>query len=136
MKIWTEAVGGRHLHIFDSSGERMTHDICTTPGFPRKDDHHSIITSDLSAIYHKPTQTTLFDHDHSYCEKRREINCGDPKIDLVLLRLCKQTYSEGSDVLWSTNTFCFREPMDIEKFCRTSKLPPKFRRELMQNMFM
>ncbi|KAL9120793.1 MAG: hypothetical protein Q9187_002649 [Circinaria calcarea] len=132
MKIWTEAIGGRHLHIFEGSSElRMTHDICTAPGFARKDDHHSIASSDLSAIYHKPTKSTLFDHDHSYCPKRREINSRDPKIDLILLRLCKQTYTEGSYILWSTNTFCFRSTKDIEKFCK----PPKPRRKLMQNMF-
>ena len=64
---------------------------------------HQSCSHDLS--YQQGYRETTITYSNSICNRRKL----DPPetIQLAILRVCRQIYSEANDVLWSTNTFSF-----------------------------
>ena len=126
-RIWIETLGGRHIHIWDKChtgkhkrtpmGRILDHDICTAPGKLRTDECHNVTSKELSALRLKPPIITNWDHNHTYCWKRKcEIMANDPRLDLTVLRINRQVHSETSEALMTTNTFCFDSGRVLSQF--------------------
>ena len=117
-RIWIETLGGRHIHVWADGDRRgptgcllgyeLDHDICTAPGKLRTDGYHTVTSKELSASRSEPPEFTNWDLNHSRCRyRKRVLGANDPRLDLAILRTSRQAYDESSDVLLSTNTFCF-----------------------------
>ena len=128
-QIWIETLGGRHIHVWRGAPKRflkgpgrfkLEHDICTAPEKLRTDGCHNVTSKELSAIRSKPPNISNFDHNHSYCQKRKwELNADDPRLNLNILRTNRQVYDEAIEALMSTNTFCFDDSIVLAQFLKS-----------------
>ena len=75
---------------------------------------------------------TFWRQSHHHCDKHLSYHPGiDPKrwghesMHLKVLRVCRQIYSEANHVLWTTNTFSFRDTFSFVGFMEERTTPQK-----------
>ncbi|CAD6571180.1 MAG: hypothetical protein ASARMPREDX12_004156 [Alectoria sarmentosa] len=119
-KIWTALLGDRLIHL-----EYLNMKPASTGDKERQNWRHVVCKHNCpeKEVVKECTQTFYFDDEehvwqqpHYRCDIELAYNLGPihkesgrKSMHLTALRVCRQIYDEGSNLLWSTNTFSFNE---------------------------
>ena len=114
-KIWKFVLGDQLIHLEyirrNSAGRQIfRHVVC------EDDRPEDGMVEDSTWIKSNGDEEIVWRQPHYHCDVQLAYNHrADPKLwdhkcmHLSALRVCRQIYSEASDVLWTTNTFSFND---------------------------
>lgn len=114
-KIWKLVLGDRLIH-FECMGAKRVH----TGTGERRSCKHIVCRRDRPE--HEMTEEEIgWRQPHQSCDHELSLKWGCPmdlfghkkpdpeSMHLTILRVCRQTYIEANNVLWTTNTFSFTD---------------------------
>ena len=110
-KIWAAVLGDRLIHLMC---------IVKPPRIGRPEERqiwrnvvckHDCRENENIEVYtwiEKGGEYRVFNQSHHHCDSAMYVRKPDlESMDLAVLRVCRQTYNEANDTLWSTNVFAF-----------------------------
>ena len=140
-QIWTEVLGNSLIHLdYDYDGELSFKDNETLNPHPwkhlicqedckenRPDVKHSFETEAGTQIHYLSAHAGCEpDYDFEAPDSEGPIDFSDHEtMRLTALRVCNQVYTEASRVLWSSNTFSFRDGITLKRFLTTRNIKQK-----------
>ncbi|KAG7005650.1 autophagy-related protein 28 [Physcia stellaris] len=158
--IYRELLGDRVIHSFNSSILSTDRDVVLQLSWPRPNCSQCKIDSEdvqtrrwFHSVCRKPESIArdyeLFDSgDQQGTEYSSHVGCSQTwnlcacpcppwapfeRLDLRILRSCRQLYNESNQALWTTNTFAFDNQITFRLFMRA---PNHIQKQLLSKIYM
>ena len=129
-RIFRYVIGDQLIHLLSCSTRSFIHTTCIATQSESR-AYQEFKSSHQSVSKENPEEPIPFQTRHAHCKPWAPKERGEqlkwrnpdgaaqvpyPKLDLCIMRACKQTYVECSFLLWTTNTFSFEDPLTLRRF--------------------